>query len=54
MGIEQIAAIAGAFTFGLGVEDLAGVLAALAVVLVARALLGWASDITAQRISVRG
>ena len=34
-----------------GVDALAGPLAALAVVLAARALLGWASEITAQRIS---
>ncbi|HYO41861.1 MAG TPA: thiol reductant ABC exporter subunit CydD [Candidatus Limnocylindrales bacterium] len=44
-------AIAGAFMGGLGVGDLSGVLAALAVVLTLRALLGWASDVTAQRIS---
>ena len=44
-------AIAGAVTDGLGLEALAPVLAALAVVLVARAALAWAADITAQRIS---
>ncbi len=44
-------AIARAFLGGLGVRELGGVLAALAVVLAARAALGWASDITAQRIS---
>jgi thiol reductant ABC exporter CydD subunit len=44
-------AIAGAFLGGLDVGELAGVLAALAVVLGLRAVLVWASDITAQRIS---
>ena len=44
-------AIAGAFMDGLGVSELSGVLAALAVVIGLRAVLGWASDITAQRIS---
>jgi ATP-binding cassette subfamily C protein CydCD len=44
-------AIAGAVMDGLDVPALWPVLAALAGVLVARALLGWASDITAQRIS---
>ena len=44
-------AIAGAFTGGLGVAGLAQPLGLLAVVLVARALLGWGADVTAQRIS---
>ncbi len=44
-------AIAGAFQGGLGIPELAGVLALLAAVLIARAALGWVSDITAQRIS---
>jgi ATP-binding cassette, subfamily C, bacterial CydCD len=44
-------AIAGAVMDGRSVGDLWGVLVALAAVLVARALLGWASDIVAQRIS---
>ncbi len=43
--------IAGAVTRGLDVADLAPQLAALAVVLAARAVLGWAADVTAQRIS---
>ena len=44
-------AIAGTFMGGLGLDGLAGVLAALAAVLGLRAALGWASDVTAQRIS---
>ena len=43
--------IAGAFLGGLGPGDLAAPLAALAVVLVSRALLGWGSEVVAQRIS---
>lgn len=43
--------IAGAFLGGEGVAELAAPLAALAVVLAARALLSWAGDIVAQRIS---
>jgi thiol reductant ABC exporter CydD subunit len=43
--------IAGAVTGGLGLDALAPLLAALAVVLAARATLGWAADVTAQRIS---
>jgi ATP-binding cassette subfamily C protein CydCD len=44
-------AISRAFLDGLGVSELTGVLALLACVLAARASLGWASDIVAQRIS---
>jgi thiol reductant ABC exporter CydD subunit len=44
-------AISGAFLGGEGIEELAGVLAALVVVLVARALVGWVSDVVAQRTS---
>ena len=44
-------AISGAFMGGDGLGDLAGVLAALAIVLAVRALLGWGSDVVAQRIS---
>jgi thiol reductant ABC exporter CydD subunit len=44
-------AIAGAVTDGLGLGGLAPALALLAVVLLARAILGWAADVTAQRIS---
>ena len=43
--------IAGAFLDGKGPSELAGPLAALAVVLAARAALGWGSEIVAQRIS---
>ncbi len=43
--------ITGAFLGGLGPADLAAPLAALAVVLAARALLGWGSEVVAQRIS---
>jgi thiol reductant ABC exporter CydD subunit len=43
--------IAGAFLGGEGVEQLAAPLAALAAVLGARALLGWAAEVVAQRIS---
>jgi ATP-binding cassette, subfamily C, bacterial CydCD len=43
--------ISGAFESGAGLPELAPVLAALAVVLVARAGLGWAAEIVAQRIS---
>jgi thiol reductant ABC exporter CydD subunit len=44
-------AIAGAFMGGLGTGELAGTLAALAIVLGLRAVLGWATDVTAQRIA---
>ena len=44
-------AIDGAFMGGLGVEGLAAPLVALAVVLALRAVLGWVSDVVAQRIS---
>ena len=44
-------AIDGAFMGGLGVDQLAGALVALAVVLALRSLLGWVSDVVAQRIS---
>ncbi len=43
--------IAGAFMGGEDATDLAPALATLAVVLVARSLLGWFSEVTAQRIS---
>ena len=43
--------ISGAFMGGEGLDSLAPVLGVLAVVLVARALLGWLSDVVAQRIS---
>jgi ATP-binding cassette subfamily C protein CydCD len=43
--------ISGAFIGGLGVEGLAGPLVALAVVLGLRSVLGWVSDVVAQRIS---
>jgi ATP-binding cassette subfamily C protein CydCD len=45
------AAINGAFMGGLGVDQLAGPLVALAVVLALRSVLGWVSDVVAQRIS---
>jgi ATP-binding cassette, subfamily C, bacterial CydCD len=44
-------AINGAFMDGLDVEGLAGPLVALAVVLALRSVLGWVSDVVAQRIS---
>ena len=44
-------AISGAVMAGEGVEALAPVLVALAAVLVARSVLGWASEVLAQRIS---
>lgn len=44
-------AISGAYLGAEGVDELAGVLVALALVLGARAFLGWASDVIAQRIS---
>ena len=44
-------AISGAFTGGLGFEALRGSLLALGAVLVLRALLGWATEVVAQRIS---
>ncbi len=44
-------AIAGAFVDGEGVGELAAVLAVLAAVLAARALLAWAAEVVAQRIS---
>ena len=44
-------AIDGAFMGGLGVEGLAAPLVALAVVLALRSVLGWVSDVVAQRIS---
>ncbi len=43
--------ISGAFLGGEGPSELAGPLAALAVVLAARAVLGWGAEIVAQRIS---
>jgi thiol reductant ABC exporter CydD subunit len=44
-------AISGAFLGGLGVDALRGSLVALGVVLLLRALLGWATEVVAQRIS---
>ncbi len=44
-------AISGAFMGGEGLGDLASVLAGLAIVLAARAILGWGADVVAQRIS---
>ncbi|MEI7744089.1 MAG: ABC transporter transmembrane domain-containing protein, partial [Chloroflexota bacterium] len=46
-------AISGAFLGGEGIGELAPVLAALACVLAARSLAGWAADIAAQWISAR-